>query len=150
MNLSPHFTFEELTKTDHPEFADMNAAAGKLYMPEAMQLTGLLEQVRELIGVPMIISSAFRCPQLNKAIGGVSNSQHCLFEAADTTYKGVSLKDAYNKIMASSIPFGQLIFEFGSWVHISVQDPERYPLAVCTCLQIETVGGYEKVLEPLV
>jgi hypothetical protein len=48
-------------------------------------------------------------------------------EAGDTTYRGMSLTQVFNKIAWSKIPYSQIIFEFGSWVHVGVIDEFLYP-----------------------
>jgi hypothetical protein len=72
---------------------------------------------------PINISSGYRSPGLNSIVGGVPTSQHCSGQAADTTANNLSLKDYYAKVKdlvrENVIIVDQVIFEFGSWVHIS-------------------------------
>ena len=82
--------------------------------------------------IPLQINSAFRCKALNKAVGGVLASQHCLGEAADTVAIGITREEYYQslKMLAKTniIVFGQVILEFGKhpeienddWIHISL------------------------------
>ncbi|MFA5160911.1 MAG: D-Ala-D-Ala carboxypeptidase family metallohydrolase [Elusimicrobiales bacterium] len=123
-NLTEHFTFFELTRTDKAEFQELNRRKGSCYTAD---LTGLcrliLEPVRTHYDKPVIIHSGFRCYELNAAIGGSASSQHTLGQAADFEVKGVSIDDAFNWLWKTSgIPFGQLIDEQrgGSrWIHAS-------------------------------
>ena len=119
--LSPHFSLEELTAS---------ATASRLGLanvPTAQQVENLralandqLERVRTLWDCVVHVDSAFRCTAVNKAVGGATNSQHRDGNAADLIPKGtLTLKAAYEAILGSGIPFDQLIYEFGSWVHIS-------------------------------
>jgi zinc D-Ala-D-Ala carboxypeptidase len=80
-----------------------------------------LEDVRSLLGNrPILISSAYRSPALNRAVGGSKYSQHVLGEAVDFTCPTFGTPDdIVRAIQASSIPYHQLIREFGRWVHIS-------------------------------
>ena len=80
--------------------------------------------IKENKAIPIKINSGYRCPELNKLIGGVPTSQHCLGGAADTSAIGVGLNQyfEYLKELAREkvLTFGQVIREYGSWVHISI------------------------------
>ena len=78
-----------------------------------------LQPIRDMLQKPMIISSGFRCPELNKLVGGVSNSQHLEGKAADFTVAGESVQGIIFKIQTSNIEYDQLINEYDKWVHIS-------------------------------
>jgi len=101
-------------------------------IPNEEQLTNMelvalkvFEPVREFLGRPIHINSFFRCPELNKAIGGSTKSQHCKGEALDldVTYGNNSNAKIFNYIK-DNLDFDQLIWEFGddnnpNWVHVS-------------------------------
>ena len=85
----------------------------------------VFEPLRAWVGGPIKINSFFRCPQLNKAIGGSAKSQHCHGQAIDIddTYGKVANSEMYNYIK-KNLDFDQMIWEFGdddnpAWVHIS-------------------------------
>ena len=85
----------------------------------------IFEPLREWVGGPIKINSFFRCPELNKAIGGSSKSQHCQGQAIDIddTYGIVANSEMYHYIK-ENLDFDQLIWEFGdddnpNWVHVS-------------------------------
>ena len=85
----------------------------------------IFEPLRKWVGGPIKINSFFRCPELNKAIGGSSKSQHCHGQAIDIddTYGKVANSEMYNYIK-KNLDFDQMIWEFGdddnpAWVHVS-------------------------------
>jgi len=92
-----------------------------------MELVALkiFEPVLEFLGRPIHINSFFRCPELNKAIGGSTRSQHCKGEAIDldVAYGDNPNAKIFNYIK-DNLDFDQLIWEFGddnnpNWVHVS-------------------------------
>lgn len=78
----------------------------------------LLQPLRDELGCPIIISSGYRSPQLNKIIGGANNSQHVRGQAVDFTVPNMTLV-AVIEMIQKNFPFDQLILEFGSWIHVS-------------------------------
>ena len=91
----------------------------------------VFEPLRAWVGGPIKINSFFRCPQLNKAIGGSTKSQHCHGQAIDIddTYGKVANSEMYNYIK-NNLDFDQMIWEFGdddnpNWVHVSYVSPEK-------------------------
>nr|WP_314635587.1 D-Ala-D-Ala carboxypeptidase family metallohydrolase [uncultured Janthinobacterium sp.] len=83
------------------------------------RLAELLEQVRALVGAPIAISSGYRSPALNRAVGGAANSAHVLGLAADISTAKLAPKALAMLIRQSDIAFDQLIYE-GTWVHIGL------------------------------
>ena len=85
----------------------------------------VFEPLREWVGGPIRINSFFRCPKLNKAIGGSGKSQHCHGQAIDIddTYGKVANSEMYHYIK-KNLDFDQMIWEFGdddnpAWIHVS-------------------------------
>ena len=126
MQLSEHFTLEELTATSHREF-DNTPKASEL--ANLMRLAALLEQVKTVLGgKPVMINSGFRSKQVNDSVGSKDTSQHRIGCAADIRVPGMTPNEVVKAIMASDIGYDQLIREFDSWTHISVPDmPTRPP-----------------------
>ena len=88
----------------------------------------VFEPLRAHVGGPIKVNSFYRGPQLNKAIGGSSKSQHCQGMAMDIddTYGNMSNADMY-KFIKENLDFDQMIWEFGTddnpdWVHVSYVD----------------------------
>ena len=123
VKLSEHFSLFEFCKTSHKEYQTKNLHYGKSIQSRLEPLADFLEEVRKLCGCPIIITSAVRCPELNKAIGGVPTSQHQSGHAADIcpTGKG-TIQDHFCKIFKSNLIYDQLILEESKgkiWIHIS-------------------------------
>ena len=104
----------------------------------------VFEPLRKYVGGPIKINSFFRCPKLNKAIGGSKTSQHCkgLAMDIDDTFRVVANSDMYNYIK-NNLDFDQLIWEFGdddnpNWVHVSYVSKEDNRNR---CLRASKSGG---------
>lgn len=80
----------------------------------------VLQPLRDHLGLPVVITSGYRSPELNAKIGGAKNSQHTQGLAADIYVPGLSVQTVLTAIEAQGYPFDQLIDEYGSWVHVSV------------------------------
>ena len=124
MNLSKNFTLAELTKTST---GLPNALPKHLEGNIQSLVDNILQPVRDALGV-IIVTSCYRSPEVNKAIGGSSTSQHCLGQAADLKFKGGN--DVLFNWLKDNTDFDQLIWEFGtdeepSWVHISYSPRHR-------------------------
>ena len=118
MMLTPHFSLEELTVTDHREFDN---APNDMEKNNLNRLAALLEQVKEVLGgKPVMVNSAFRSKQVNDAVGSKDTSQHRLGCAADIRVPGMTPDAVVRAVIASGIPFDQIIREFDRWTHISV------------------------------
>jgi hypothetical protein len=118
MNLTPHFTLEELTYTDHREFDNTPNDAE---LANLVRLADFLEQVKAVLGgKPIMINSAFRCKQVNDAVGSKDTSQHRIGCAADLRVPGMTPDQVVKAIIAAGIGYDQVIREFDRWTHISI------------------------------
>ena len=121
--LTQHFSLDELTITqqrglDNTPPAEVTA--------NLMRLAAGLEKVREYLGAPIIISSGYRSPEVNAAVGGQKNSQHLTGNAADfIAPKFGTPAMIVTALTQSRIEYDQLILEFNRWVHISFADKPR-------------------------
>ena len=133
MNLTEHFTVEELTITDHREF-DNTPNADE--MANLRRLAQFLEQVKEVLGgKPIMVNSAFRSKQVNDAVGSKDTSQHRIGCAADIRVPGMTPDEVVKAVIASGIGYDQIIREFDRWTHISVPNlstgtPRRQALII--------------------
>jgi hypothetical protein len=117
MQLSEHFSLEELTHTDHREFDNTPNDAE---LSNLTRLAEFLEQVRTLLGKPIFINSAFRSKLVNDAVGSKDTSQHRIGCAADLRVVGMTPDEVVKAIIASDLNFDQIIREFDRWTHISI------------------------------
>lgn len=128
--LSPHFWLSEFTTSQAATRAGVsNEPASLDDLTNLMATAALLERVRnEVLGEQAVhVNSAYRSPEVNKAVGGVSTSAHCSGRAVDFTCAAFGTpKDVCAAIIASQIPFDQLIFE-GTWVHLAIAEPGKEP-----------------------
>ena len=118
MNLTPHFTLDELTTTDHREFDN---TPNDQELENLKRLADMLEQVKVVLGgKPIMVNSAFRSKKVNDAVGSKDTSQHRIGCAADIRVPGMTPVAVVRKVIASGIAFDQIIREFDRWTHISV------------------------------
>jgi hypothetical protein len=124
--MAKYFTMAELTASDSAKALGIDNTPPSIYGAALSTLANkLLDPVREMWGAPITVNSGYRCPQLNKAVGGVASSRHTKGEAADITAgspeKNRRLFDM--TVAAQSrgeLSFDQLIDESDyKWIHIS-------------------------------
>lgn len=125
-----HFTMEELYASATATAKGINNKPSVQQMINLVYLTAyVLEPLRVAMGEPIKIGSGFRCQALNKAVGGVYNSQHMKGQAADLCIDGDIQKGRkWFNYIKNHLPFDQLIWEHNSkgtyWVHVSFVFPD--------------------------
>ena len=118
MKLTANFSLEELSHTDHREFDNTPPSD---VIDNLKRLAMILEQVRSLFnGSPVMVNSAYRSLEVNRAVGSSDGSQHRLGCAADIRIPSQTPDMIMKTIMAANLPYDQLLREFDAWVHISV------------------------------
>lgn len=118
MNLTPHFTVEELTHTDHRQFDN---TPNEAELSNLRRLAEFLEDLKTLLnGKPIIVNSAFRSKPVNDAVGSKDTSQHRVGCAADIRVPGMTPDEVVRAVIASDLPFHQVIREFNAWTHVSI------------------------------
>jgi len=135
MNLSPNFTLEELTVSEIAARRNLDNTPNATEVANLVRVAELLEQVRALLGKPILVNSAFRSKPVNDAVGSRDTSQHRLGCAADIRVPGLTPKQVVQACIDAKLPFDQIIEEFDSWTHISVsntkeQQPRRQALII--------------------
>jgi len=131
--LSEHFTLEEMIASDTADRLGIDNTPSETNQLNLAWTCDELEGVRELLGKrPIIINSGYRCPDLNKAVGGSSSSDHMKGFAVDFTCPeyGTPL-EICQIIMDSNLRFSQLIYEY-TWVHIAFVPIDMGKLVVMT------------------
>lgn len=144
--LTPNFSLFEATSTSRRGYLQQNREMGNRRLAKLVLLFTILQEIRNKLGVPIRIHSGYRCPDLNKAIGGSWTSQHMKAEAVDWSPSGVNddreimtsaFRTSVDLLKRHQIMFGQIIFEeethkYGSnfWIHFSLGAPFR-PLDRC-------------------
>ena len=118
MILSPHFTLEELTHTEHRELEN---TPNETELANLKRLAEFLETVKGVLGgKPILVSSAFRSKAVNDSVGSKDTSQHRVGCAADLRVPSMTPDEVVKAIIASGIGYDQVIREFDRWTHISV------------------------------
>ena len=122
--MTPHFTLEELTHTDH---RTLDNTPNETEQANIQRLAEFLEAVKTLLGgKPIMVNSAFRSKAVNDAVGSKDTSQHRIGCAADIRVPGMTPDQVVRAIIASDLGFDQVIREFsdpvkgGGWTHISI------------------------------
>jgi zinc D-Ala-D-Ala carboxypeptidase len=125
VKLSEHFTLAEFVESETAEDRGIDNGLPPELMLEAHRTCYLLEAIRaRLGGVPIILTSGYRCLALNRAIGSDDSSDHLKAMAAD--FKAPAFGTPFQVAKAleplvDELAIGQLIHEFGGWVHVSTR-----------------------------
>ena len=105
--ITENFSFYELTNTSHVGLVEENRKYAEGLKDNLNLLGILLQDIRDVIGEPITISSGVRCPELNKKVGGVPTSRHTQGLAADIQVKGMSAMEVFDAIRAAKLPLLQ-------------------------------------------
>jgi hypothetical protein len=144
MKLTEHFSLHEFEQSETAKKYGIDNTVPSKYVPVLQQLCKeVLEPLRSFVGKPIVISSGYRCNQLNVKVGGAYASQHTLGEAADiqlplTSYTGwddnkrhTNLEVAHKWIdwLERNVNFDQIILETSNgkdyWLHVSCRRNRR-------------------------
>ena len=129
MNLSTHFTLEELTRSEVAARMGFDNTPNDQEIENLRRLASLLEMVKSAVGMkPVMINSGFRSKPVNDAVGSKDSSQHRIGCAADLRVPGMKPREVVEACIANAVPFDQIILEFDAWTHISVPNtPDAKP-----------------------
>ena len=126
MRLSKNFALSEITHSNTAKRLGIDNEPTETHLQNMQHLVdNLLQPLRDAVG-PIRISSGYRNPSLNRAIGGSRSSQHCKGQALDIQFwemGQMNNKVIYDFILDSNMEFDQMINEFDfAWIHISLKD----------------------------
>jgi putative chitinase len=118
MNLTAHFTLDELTHTDH---RNLDNTPNENELANLQRLAEFLETIKTVLGgKPIMVNSAFRSKAVNDAVGSKDTSQHRIGCAADIRVPGMTPDAVVKAIINAGIGYDQVIREFDRWTHISI------------------------------
>jgi hypothetical protein len=118
VKLTEHFSLEELTHTDHREYDNTPNDAE---LENLKRLAEFLEEVKQTLGGrPIMVNSAFRCKQVNDAVGSKDSSQHRIGCAVDFRVPKLTPDEVVRIIISAGLPYDQVIREFDRWTHVSI------------------------------
>ena len=125
MRLSKNFILSEITRSNTAKRLGIDNGPNKNHLRSIQRLiTNLIQPMRDALG-PIRISSGYRNPNVNRAIGGSTKSQHCKGEALDLQFwedGKICNKEIYDWVLSSDVEFDQMINEFDfAWIHISLK-----------------------------
>ena len=125
-----YFTHKELTRSVTAKNKGIDNTPGEVEKNNLIALVeNVLDPLREAWGQPIIITSGYRCPALNRAVGGAAASQHVKGEAADIRTVSDTVEDnkaLYELIKILNLPIDQCINEYGyDWIHVSYSPRNR-------------------------
>jgi zinc D-Ala-D-Ala carboxypeptidase len=151
MMLTTHFSLEEFVATNH---RNINNTLPQGLMSNALKTCNMLERIRAYLSmlkgsdVSITLSSGYRCKALNDAVGSSDTSDHLQALAAD--WNARSFGTPYEVCMAlapqvSNLDIGQLIHEFGTWIHTGERQPSKPINRIITINGAGTRAGILKV-----
>ena len=125
-----YFTITELTKSATASRRGIDNTPSSTIKANLTELVDkILDPLREAWDSPIIVTSGYRCQQLNKAVGGAKSSQHIYGQAADirtVSDKPYDNKKLFDLILKLNLPYDQLIDEYGyNWIHVSYSPRNR-------------------------
>lgn len=147
MQLTPHFSLAELTASSKARQINIDNTPPPELLPRMILLAELLERIRLHLGAPVNVTSGYRCPPLNRAVGGVTSSDHTQGHAADIVAPGFgSATDVAASLapQVSVLGIGQLILEGvkgKQWVHVSTHAPEKTVNRILTITDAGLAAG---------
>lgn len=133
-NLSQHFTKEEFEQSDTAVRKGINNKIPEYLLNAAIDTATMLEAIRLHLSsvkgqpIPIIVTSAYRCSELNTTIGSAVTSDHVRMQAVD--FKAPAFGTPYEvskelSKVAALLGIQQLIYEFGAWIHVSRSSPSK-------------------------
>ena len=121
MKLSPNFTLDEMVVSQTGSRLGLHNVPPPWAIKELQRLaTLILQPLRDHLSRPIVVTSGYRSPDVNVAVGGAANSAHLDGRAADIIVPGMTPLEVCFAIKDLGLPFDQLIHEFRAWTHVAV------------------------------
>lgn len=147
MRLTTHFSLHELCRSSTAQARGIDNTPPPELLPRLVLLAEMLERIRATVACPVLVSSGYRCAELNAAVGGASTSDHPQGHAADITAPAFGSATDLARLLAplvSTLGIGQLILEGvrgKQWVHVSTREPERAGNRIITITDAGVLPG---------
>lgn len=154
MKLSPHFTLEEFTRSSVAKALGIDNTPPPEILPRLVLLAEMLERVRDTLCAatrggycPVVVTSGYRCQELNAAVGSRTSSDHTQGHAADIVAPEFGTPTEVARLLAplaDTLQIGQIILEGvggKQWVHLSTHRPEKPINRILTITDAGTVPG---------
>lgn len=140
MTLTPHFTQAEVEFSQYATRRNIDNTLPPGLLENVKRQAELMEKIRYELSAPIHITSWYRCPELNRAIGGAVASAHQQGLACDFVSSFGTPFQICEVIAKSGIEFDQLILEFNRWVHVGLSvSPLRNEQLTATLVNNKTV-----------
>lgn len=128
MKLTKNFELKELTSSPTAKKYNISNSPSELVIENLKSLCEhILQPIRDKVEKPVEINSGYRCLELNKKVGGVPTSQHCIGQACDFKIDGMTSYEIAEVVLELNLPFDQLIL-YPTFVHVSYSDRCRRQL----------------------
>jgi len=127
-----YFTLKELIKSNIAEKYGIHNIPSKGQEKKLIKLIdNILDPAREEFKAPIYVHSGFRCPKLNKKVGGAKNSQHTKAEAVDLVcHNNIKLLEILKKLNFDQLIIEKPIADYPSWLHVSYVDNNRNEILI--------------------
>lgn len=138
MQLAPHFTLAEMIRSSTAQRMGLDNAPTPKALDQLKRTAAMLERVRTLLGVPVVVTSGYRGPAVNRAVGGATSSDHMQGQAADIVAPKFGKPYDVAKALVphiNELGIGQIIYEVSGsshWVHLSTRVPDKVHNRVIT------------------
>lgn len=154
MNLSAHFTEAEFTRSAIASRRGFDNSLPPGMIEAARGTADMMEKIRAHLcsisgkTIPIIITSGYRCPDLNRTVGSAGSSDHLRAMAVDFEAPAFGAPYEVCKAllpMVDTFGIGQLIHEFGEWTHVSTRYPDKTINRILTISKAGTQAGIKAV-----
>ena len=151
MQLTKHFDLAELTRSSVAQARGLSNEPPPELLPRLILTAEMLERIRSTLDAPVIVTSGYRSPQVNIAVGGATSSDHTQGHAADIVAPMFGTPyDIARRLapLVSTLGIGQIILEGikgKRWVHVSTHTPEKAINRIITITDTGVLVGIQPV-----